>query len=150
MAAEKAKQRAKIEATIARRPVIEQFVANVLSDYRSGKFDNQLQTTDSGLKYLIHEEGAGSQIKAGDRATVQYYGSLMNGNRFDGSFSRGEGFPLTVGVGQVIPGWDEGLALLKRGSKASFFIPANLGYGRRGSPPNIPPNTDLYFYVEPE
>ena len=67
---------------------------------------------------------------------------------FDNSFSRGEPFVFPLGAGQVIKGWDEGLALLPKGTKATLFIPYELGYGETGSPPSIPPRSELIFYVE--
>ena len=97
----------------------------------------------------LHEEGTGAQAEAGKTVSVNYYGALIsNGERFDDSFSRGEEFSFPLGAGQVIKGWDEGIALMKEGSKATFFIPYQLAYGEAGSPPVIPTKADLMFYVE--
>ncbi|MFM9951914.1 MAG: FKBP-type peptidyl-prolyl cis-trans isomerase, partial [Saprospiraceae bacterium] len=71
-----------------------------------------------------------------------------DGKMFDSSFGRGEPIEFPLGVGQVIPGWDEGLSLLKQGGKATLFIPYQLAYGDAGSPPVIPPKAELIFYVE--
>ena len=79
--------------------------------------------------------------------SVNYYGALTDGTVFDNSFERGAPLVFPVGVGQVISGWDEGLMLLNEGSKATFFIPANLGYGENATG-SIPANSELIFYVE--
>jgi len=82
---------------------------------------------------------------------MQYFGrSVSNGERFDDSFSRGRGYPFRLGRDQVIQGWHEVTQYLPEGSKVSAFIPSELGYGATGSPPNIAPNEELYFYLEVE
>ncbi len=97
------------------------------------------KTTASGLRYIIEKEGEGEAPKATSSVTVHYTGYLLNGNKFDSSVDRGQ--PATFGLNQVIPGWTEGLQLLKPGGKAKLIIPANLGYGANGYPPVIPPNS---------
>ncbi len=104
------------------------------------------KTTPSGLRYIIEKEGEGESPKATSSVTVHYSGYLLNGNKFDSSVDRGQ--PATFGLNQVIPGWTEGLQLLKPGGKAKLIIPANLGYGANGYPPVIPPNSWLVFDVE--
>lgn len=136
------------EASRAKIPVIEELVANSLKDYKAGTLETK--STESGLKYYIIENGTGDNAVAGKTVKVQYYGSLIDGTRFDDSFNRGQAFEFKLGTGQVIPGWDEGLALLNKGSKAILFIPGNLAYGEQGSPPVIPANAELAFYVELE
>ncbi|OAV45939.1 hypothetical protein A3850_014880 [Lewinella sp. 4G2] len=127
------------------------FAEDIRNQYAAGKL-GEVQTTETGLKYIIHEEGTGEQAQAGDRVTVQYIGQLAeDGKLFDQSFERGEGIPFQLGARQVIPGWDEGIALLKEGAKATFFIPSDLGYGAQGTPDgSIPPGAELAFYVELE
>src|ERR1019366_3140248 len=106
-------------------------------------------TTASGLKYiLIKENKAGEKVIAGSKATVHYSGYFMNGKMFDSSVERGQSFTLKVGQGQVIKGWDEGIALLHKGEKAKFIIPYQLAYGEQGRPPVIPEKSDLIFDVE--
>lgn len=144
----KAEQAAKAEITKARLPEVEALIKSTLADYRSGKLDGKLETTASGLKYLIHEDGTGDKVKPGAPVNAHYYGSLIDGTRFDDSFSRGNEFSFPLGAGQVIRGWDEGFAIFKKGTKASLFIPSDLGYGERGSPPTIPGNSELHFYIE--
>ncbi len=104
------------------------------------------KTTPSGLRYIIEKEGEGIAPTATSQVTVHYSGYLLNGNKFDSSVDRGQ--PATFGLNQVIPGWTEGLQLLKPGGKAKLIIPANLGYGENGYPPVIPPNSWLVFDVE--
>lgn len=104
-----------------------------------------VKTTDSGLQYKVITEGSGSSPSATDRVKVHYTGKLIDGTVFDSSVQRGT--PATFGVGQVIPGWIEGLQMMKPGAKYEFTIPANLGYGPRGTP-SIPGNSVLIFDVE--
>ena len=86
----------------------------------------------------------------GREVEVNYFGVLADGTPFDNSFKRGQTFTFPLGAGRVIPGWDEGIAMLNVGSKATLFVPYELGYGEAGSPPNIPPKAELIFYVELE
>lgn len=131
-----------------RLPEVEALINSTLQAYQAGTLGNDLKTTPSGLKYVIHEAGQGSTVGSGDMVAVHYYGMLTDGTRFDDSFSRGKPIEFPLGVGQVIPGWDEGIGLLKEGAKATLFIPSELGYGQAGSPPVIPPDAELVFYVE--
>lgn len=120
----------------------------MIADFKAKKIGANLIKTPSGLQYIITQPGTGAKVEKGSKASVQYYGALMNGEPFDDSFSRGmEPFTLAVGEGSVIPGWDEGLTYFSEGSKGYLFIPSQLGYGERGSGP-IKPNSDLVFYIE--
>jgi FKBP-type peptidyl-prolyl cis-trans isomerase len=93
--------------------------------------------------------GSGRAAKTGDTVHVQYTGTLTNGTKFDSSYDHGgEPFKFTLGKGEVIKGWDQGVAGMKVGGKRKLRIPADLGYGATGSPPNIPPNAGLIFDVE--
>jgi len=105
------------------------------------------KTTASGLNYAIIKEGEGDLIGKEKQATVNYSGFLLNGSKFDSSVERDESFTFVVGVGQVIPGWDEGVQLMKKGGKARFIVPSNLAYGDRDLG-KIPPNSTLIFDVE--
>ena len=107
---------------------------------------NEIKTTASGLKYIIHTKGKGPQAKAGDKVTVNYEGKLMNDTVFDSSFKRNQPFSFVLGQGQVIKGWDEGIALLNEGDSATLIIPSELGYGAQQAGP-IPPNSELKFTV---
>lgn len=141
--------RKKAEEMQKRLPEIEALVQSTLDGYKNGTLGDQLQETGSGLKYVIHEEGDGAQAAPGKMVGVHYYGVLAsNGEKFDDSFSRGRALDLPLGEGRVIPGWEEGIALFKGGTKATLFIPAELGYGEAGSPPAIPGGAELMFYVE--
>lgn len=103
--------------------------------------------TASGLKYAIISEGDGPQAEAGKLVTVNYSGYLEDGTMFDSSVERDDPISFPVGQGQVIPGWDEGMQLLKKGSKARFIIPPQLGYGEMQLE-KIPVNSTLIFDVE--
>jgi peptidylprolyl isomerase len=103
--------------------------------------------TSSGLYYVEETTGTGAQPQRGQRVKVHYRGRLTNGQIFDESYSRGQPFEFQLGVGQVIKGWDEGIALMRQGGKARLLIPSELGYGTRGSG-SIPPNTVLVFETE--
>jgi FKBP-type peptidyl-prolyl cis-trans isomerases 1 len=104
--------------------------------------------TDSGLKYEDLIEGNGETAQAGQMVTVHYTGWLENGQKFDSSKDRNDPFRFKLGAGQVIRGWDEGVAGMKIGGTRKLTIPANLGYGARGAGGVIPPNATLIFDVE--
>jgi peptidylprolyl isomerase len=97
------------------------------------------------------EEGSGPEAKAGDTVTVQYVGvNYKTGKEFDSSWSRSEPFSFTLGAGEVIPGWDQGIEGMKVGGRRELVIPPELGYGTAGAPPAIPPNETLVFVVDLE
>lgn len=104
-----------------------------------------VKVTASGLQYLVVKEGTGAQPGPNDVVTVHYTGKLIDGTVFDSSEERGE--PATFAVGQVIPGWVEGLQLMKEGAAYRLFIPSNLAYGPHGTGP-IQPNSTLIFDVQ--
>jgi peptidylprolyl isomerase len=104
--------------------------------------------TASGLQYAEIHEGTGASPNRGQRVTVHYTGVLENGVKFDSSVDRDEPFTFKLGVGQVIEGWDEGVATMKTGGKRRLIIPSNLAYGPRGIAGAIPPNATLIFDVE--
>lgn len=114
--------------------------------YETAGFDTL--TTMTGLKYIRLNETEGTPVTAGSTVAVHYTGYLLDGTIFDSSISRGEPISFPIGVGRVIKGWDEGIALLKVGEKARLLIPSALAYGERGAGGLIPPNTDLIFDVE--
>jgi peptidylprolyl isomerase len=105
-------------------------------------------TTASGLKYVDVVVGKGASPTAGKQVKVHYTGTLENGKKFDSSVDRNEPFSFTIGVGQVIKGWDEGVMTMKVGGKRKLIIPSKLGYGARGAGGAIPPNATLLFDVE--
>ncbi len=107
--------------------------------------NKSVYTTKSGLKYRKIKEGNGKKPKATDRVKVHYTGKLIDGTTFDSSVDRGQ--PITFGLGDVIPGWTEGLQLMDEGSKYMLYIPYNLGYGMRDMG-NIPAGSTLVFEVE--
>jgi len=108
---------------------------------------NQMVTTASGLKYQVLKHGTGTvSPKASDTVKVHYHGTLLDGTVFDSSVQRGE--PVSFPLNAVIPGWTEGLQLMKVGDKFKFEIPPNLAYGPNSPSPKIPPNSTLVFEVE--
>ncbi|WP_109851896.1 peptidylprolyl isomerase [Aquimarina sp. AU58] len=106
------------------------------------------EKTDSGLRYKIIQKGDGVKAEKGKTVSVHYKGSLTDGTVFDSSYKRNQPIDFPLGMGQVISGWDEGIALLQVGDKARFVIPPYLGYGDRGAGGVIPPNATLIFDVE--
>lgn len=108
--------------------------------------ESELTTTASGLQYTVIEEGEGNSPKATDKVTMHYAGWLTDGTSFDDSFKTGK--PLTYPLNEFIPGWTEGVQLMKPGAVYVFVIPHELAYGVAGSPPKIPPSATLVFRVE--
>ncbi|GAA4052533.1 peptidylprolyl isomerase [Flavobacterium chungnamense] len=110
------------------------------------EFDEKGKTTASGIKYIVIKEGTGANPTATSNVKVHYTGTFLDGKVFDSSVQRGQ--PIDFGLNQVIPGWTEGVQLMKEGAKYKFFIPYKLAYGERGAGGVIPPKTDLIFEVE--
>jgi len=102
----------------------------------------------SQLQIESLKEGTGAEAKAGNTVTVHYVGTLTDGKKFDSSRDRGQGFTFKLGAGQVIKGWDQGVAGMRVGSMRKLTIPPDLAYGDRGFPPVIPPGSTLVFEVE--
>ncbi len=101
-----------------------------------------------GLQIEDKKVGTGKEALAGKSVTVHYVGTLTNGSKFDSSRDRGEGFRFSLGAGEVIKGWDQGVAGMKVGGLRKLTVPPELGYGPRGYPPVIPANATLVFEVE--
>ncbi len=112
----------------------------------------EVKTMSNGLKYADTVEGKGAEAKPGQTVEVHYTGWLdqggQKGSKFDSSLDRNDPFSFRLGAGQVIRGWDEGVAGMKVGGKRTLIIPADLGYGARGAGGVIPPNATLIFDVE--
>jgi len=104
--------------------------------------------TADGLYYIETKKGTGEKPQPGDMVTVHYTGTFVDGKPFDSSLERGKPFTFKFGVGEVISGWDEGIAMMRKGGKAQLIIPSNLAYGSEGKPPVIPPYSTLIFDIE--
>ena len=110
------------------------------------KSNADVKETASGLQYVVEKEGTGAQPTAEDEVTVHYTGRLLDGTVFDSSVNRGE--PATFPLNRVIPGWTEGVQLMKEGAKYTFFIPSDLAYGPQGIPGSIPAGAALEFTID--
>ena len=119
-----------------------------IKDYLKEHKYKRAKPTDSGLYYIETLEGAGEQAEKGDIVRVHYTGTLLDGTKFDSSYDRNEPFEFTLGAGRVIKGWDEGIAMMKEGGKATLIIPSDLAYGNRAVGKVIPANSTLVFEVE--
>jgi peptidyl-prolyl cis-trans isomerase A (cyclophilin A) len=118
------------------------------SEAKMEKLAAGFEKTESGLRYQFIQKGDGKQAEKGKTVSVHYEGSLESGKVFDSSYPRKKPIEFKLGIGQVIEGWDEGIALLRVGDKARFVIPSDLGYGPAGAGGVIPPNATLIFDVE--
>lgn len=118
---------------------------NTLIEYAADKNISAIRT-NSGVYIQTHLEGEGEQVKWGDKISVDYKGYTLDGKEFDSSYGRGE--PITFRVGNMNAGWNEALPYLKRGTKATFLIPSHMGYGKKGFPGYIDPDTNIAFDVE--
>lgn len=139
----KAMQEEQVKARVEQAGKAQEEGAKFLAE--NGKKEG-VKTTASGLQYEVIKEGEGKNPTAADKVTVHYKGTLLNGEEFDSSYSRGQ--PVTFPLGNVIPGWTEGVQLMKPGAKYKFFIPSDLAYGERGAGVKIGPNQTLVFEVE--
>ncbi|MEA3452791.1 MAG: FKBP-type peptidyl-prolyl cis-trans isomerase [Patescibacteria group bacterium] len=119
------------------------------SEENKESIEIQFNLEDQGLEIEIQREGEGPEVQIGDSISVDYIGLLKNGTKFDSSYDRGKPFELTVGIGQVIPGWDMGILGMKKGERRKMTIPSELAYGEQGIPNSpIEPGSTLIFEVE--
>ena len=132
------------EGSRAKREAAEREAAEAKMEQLAAGFDK----TESGLRYKMIQKGSGKKAENGKTVSVHYTGQLEDGKVFDSSYPRKKPIEFPLGRGNVIEGWDEGIALLQVGDKARFVIPSHLGYGSRGAGGVIPPNATLIFDVE--
>lgn len=141
----------KIETDLKTNPASQANQAGQTGQVNQSNQSNQLKQENKPMQLEIKttQEGTGDRaVKSGDTISVNYTGKLMDGTKFDSSLDRGTPFTFTIGQGQVIKGWDQGLIGMKVGEKRTLAIPSELGYGERGSGSIIPPNAALIFDTE--
>jgi len=127
---------------------LKQKIQAKIKAYSAGLLDAELAKLPSGVKIWVEVDGNGDPVQEGEAIQVHYFGCLTNGMPFDNSFSRREPLQFTAGVGQMIPGFDEGVMNLRHGTKAYLFIPPTLGYGdEEAGDGMIPANSELIFYI---
>ena len=126
------------------KKTVDELIAELKKKHPKAKFE----TTKSGMKYFVLKDGEGDKCGKGKKIKAHYTGTLMDGKKFDSSRDRGQPFEFTVGIGQVIKGWDEALSDMKKGEQRILILPPELAYGERGAGGVIPPNATLVFDVE--
>ncbi len=119
-----------------------------ISYFLYNKYMEQNNSEEKNLKIEVLQEGTGDPAQKGDKLTVHYTGWLEDGTKFDSSFDRDNPFVFTLGIGQVIEGWDKGMLNVKVGEKRKLTISSSLAYGKEGREPIIPPNSTLIFEIE--
>ncbi len=124
-----------------------EMITNYVQEYVDKKLDSQLKSTEKGVKYLILKEGSGIKPLPGYMIEVNYTGALTNKFVFDSSFKHGQPYNYRIHTGQVIKGWDDVLSTFNEGTEAIVFIPSDLAYGATGNSPDIPPHSELVFYL---
>jgi peptidylprolyl isomerase len=137
-----------VSVVLAGAAVVALAVPRLTAADEKGNKEGKVVTTDSGLKYEDLKEGTGEPAKKGDTVEVHYTGRLKDGTKFDSSLDRNRPFSFKLGAGQVIKGWDEGVAGMKVGGKRKLVIPPELAYGKKGAGGVIPPDAELTFEVE--
>jgi FKBP-type peptidyl-prolyl cis-trans isomerase len=137
------------KAFAARAAATKSKVEAVVKAYQTGTLNTPMEVSITGLKILVEEKGRGRPVREGEAVQVHYYGFIPNGTSFDNSFDRRSPLTFPAGVGQMIPGFDEGILKLNHGSKAYLFVPSSLAYGNEEAAGGlIPPNSELIFYLE--
>ena len=126
------------------KKTVDELIAELKKKHPKAKFE----TTKSGMKYFVLKDGEGDKCGKGKKIKAHYTGTLLDGKKFDSSRDRGQPFEFTVGIGQVIKGWDEALSDMKKGEQRILILPPELAYGERGAGGVIPPNATLVFDVE--
>ena len=126
------------------KKTVDELIAELKKKHPKAKFE----TTKSGMKYFVLKDGEGDKCGKGKKIKAHYTGTLLDGKKFDSSRDRGQPFEFTVGIGQVIKGWDEALSDMKKGEQRLLVLPPELAYGERGAGGVIPPNATLVFDVE--
>ena len=144
----KAKAEQLKKEAIERKEEVEKTTLANIEKFKKGELEDDLIFTHSGLKYIVHKKGKGRKTSPLEKVEVHYMGFLPDGRVFDSTFDDGNSFKFPLGAEKVIKGWDEGISKLTVGSKATFFVPYQLAYGRAGWYGKIPRRADLVFYIE--
>jgi FKBP-type peptidyl-prolyl cis-trans isomerase len=142
------KRKANLKEARANLETILASCQKVLKDYKGDNLKTNLIQSKSGLKYMIKEEGEGKILRNGNIVNFFYCGLLMDGTIIENTFESGFGTSIQVGRAQSLPGWDEAMTYLKYGTKVFLFVPYHLAYGEDGNPPNVPPKSEVMFYME--
>jgi FKBP-type peptidyl-prolyl cis-trans isomerase FkpA len=150
MTAMNEKRKEEIAAIKAMEPEMLKKTVGYLNQYSSRQFDDKVVTTETGLKYIIHEEGKGLAPEIGSKISTNYFLVLMDGTPVDNSFKVGTPYLFDLGTSGFVAGWSEAFSIFNKGTKASVIIPYELGYGVAGKPGFVPEKADLFFYVEVE
>ena len=146
----RSKDQVEQEATelMERRDALDNQTQTFISDYTAGRLDAKLKETENGVKYLLHERGKGELPPLGQPVFISYMGYTMDGKSFDDTFQLGETVNFPLGEGKMVPGFEEIVKNLPKGSKATVVIPSEQAYGSSGKGNFIPPDSDLVFYIE--
>ncbi len=146
---DKAKIASEIAATKAREQTVGDSLRQYIKAYKNNQLGDEVQTSESGLQYIIHDPGNGQKINGGEWLDVHYSGFLIKEEtNFENTFQEAKPIVFRVGREQVIEGWEEALPQLSVGGKATLFVPSKLAYGEAGRAPDIPEKADLIFFVE--
>ncbi len=135
-------------ANQSRKSIVENQLTATIAAYHNRSLKDTLIKKTSGLKYCVHVKGSGALPKPGDLIQVHFYSMLPNGKMLTHNFDETRPYQFYLGEGSVIPAWEEAMAELPPGSRATLFVPPDLAYGEAGQPPAIPAKTELVYYVE--
>jgi FKBP-type peptidyl-prolyl cis-trans isomerase FkpA len=136
------------EKLMSRREDIDNQTQTFISDFTAGRLDKELEETANGVQYLLHKKGKGELPPLGQPVFISYMGYTMDGKSFDDTFQLGETVNFPLGEGKMVPGFEEAIRVLPKGSHATIVIPSDLAYGSTGKGNFIPPDADLVFYIE--
>ncbi|MEM1326538.1 MAG: FKBP-type peptidyl-prolyl cis-trans isomerase [Bacteroidota bacterium] len=138
----------KKQALIDREPDIVALLRKTNEQYKNGELTTRLRKTNTGLQYMILDPGDGKQVETASRVIHHFYCITEDGKPFGGSYATGEPYSVIVGERKIVPGWENGLRVMKAGTKAILFVPSEQAYGAEGLEGKVEPNKDLLFYID--